>query len=105
VRQRCLRVLVELPDRPYDEARAERLLRRVGDSVPVLLHGEGVSAWPALRAAAGLGLDTRVGLEDVLVLPDGSPAPANAALVGAALAVLGRANAAVADRHDVLPDG
>ena len=55
-------------------------------SVPVLLHGEGSSCWPALRHARSLGLATRVGLEDVLVLPDGSPAPDNSALVIAALA-------------------
>ena len=33
------------------------------------------------------GLDTRIGLEDVLVLPDGSPATDNAALVAAARAL------------------
>ncbi|MGN6634958.1 MAG: 3-keto-5-aminohexanoate cleavage protein [Oryzihumus sp.] len=32
------------------------------------------------------GLDTRVGLEDTLRLPDGTPAPDNAALVAAARA-------------------
>ena len=105
VRRRSLRVLVELPDRPYDEARAERLLARVGEGVPVLLHGEGASCWPALRTAARLGLATRIGLEDVLVLPDGSSARDNAALVRAAVSVLGRGNAGVADRHDAVPDG
>jgi uncharacterized protein (DUF849 family) len=56
--------------------------------VPVLLHGEDGSAWPVLRHAVRLGLDTRVGLEDTLVLPDGRPAPDNAALVRAALGVV-----------------
>jgi uncharacterized protein (DUF849 family) len=87
-RDACLRVLVELPDRPYDEGRAERLISRVQGRVAVLLHGEGASAWPALHTAARLGLSTRIGLEDVLVLPDGSPASHNAALVRAALAIL-----------------
>jgi uncharacterized protein (DUF849 family) len=87
---RCLRVLLELPD-GLDEAgtgaEAERLLAAVGDGPPVLLHGEGTSCWPALRLALRRGLDTRIGLEDVLHLPDGSPAPDNAALVRAATAV------------------
>jgi uncharacterized protein (DUF849 family) len=54
----------------------------------VLLHGEGTSCWPALRHAARRGLATRIGLEDVLELPDGTPAPDNAALVRAATRVL-----------------
>lgn len=94
-RDRCLRVLLELPDGPDAEqtrALAEGLLTAVGavgSPAPLLLHGEGSSAWPALRLAGELGLDTRIGLEDTLVLPDGAPAPGNAALVAAALAVLG----------------
>ncbi len=93
-RDRCLRVLLELPDgleAAAVEAEADRLLRLVdparsveGEGPPVLLHGEGTTAWPALRLARRLGLWTRIGLEDVLVLPDGSPAPDNAALVAAA---------------------
>ncbi|MGY1845938.1 3-keto-5-aminohexanoate cleavage protein [Blastococcus sp. SYSU DS1021] len=89
-RDRCLRVLLELPD-GLDEAgtgtAAGRLLTAVGDRAPVLLHGEGSSAWPALRLAARRGLDTRIGLEDVLELPDGSPAPGNAELIRAATTV------------------
>ncbi len=92
-RDRCLRVMVELPDGLDGEATvavADRLLALVGrPSAPVLLHGEGSSAWPALRHAGRLGLDARIGLEDTLVLPDGSPAPDNAALVRAAAELLG----------------
>jgi uncharacterized protein (DUF849 family) len=43
-----------------------------------------------------LGLPTRIGLEDTLVLPDGAPAPENAALVRVASALwteAGRARA------------
>jgi len=86
-RDRCLRVLLELPDgltAAAAEAEADRLLRLVsqgqsadGKGLPVLLHGEGASAWPALRLAGRLGLSTRIGLEDVLVPPDGSPPPVN----------------------------
>jgi uncharacterized protein (DUF849 family) len=89
-RDRCLRALLELPDgidEEDTEAEAGRLLAAVGDRVPVLLHGEGSSCWPALRLAVRRGLDSRIGLEDVLHLPDGAPAPGNAALVRAATAV------------------
>ena len=98
-RDRCLRVLLELPA-GLDEAgtgeAADALLAgvgagpggRTGDGVPVLLHGAGSSTWSAVRHASRRGLSTRIGLEDTLELPDGSPAPDNAALVRAALAVL-----------------
>jgi uncharacterized protein (DUF849 family) len=91
LRDRCLRVLVELPD-GLDEAEVESLaddlLRRLGDRTPVLMHGEGSSCWPALRSAVRRGLSTRIGLEDVLELPDGTPASDNAALVRAARTIL-----------------
>jgi uncharacterized protein (DUF849 family) len=91
-RERCVRVLVEVVDdrEPAEAvAAAARLLGVLGEpSVPVLLHGEGTSAWPVLREAVRRGLDTRVGLEDVLVLPDGRPASGNAALVRAALGLI-----------------
>jgi uncharacterized protein (DUF849 family) len=54
---------------------------------PVLLHGGDGGAWAVLRTAAARGLDFRIGLEDVLLLPDGTPAPDNAALVLAAVEV------------------
>ncbi|MEV4500097.1 3-keto-5-aminohexanoate cleavage protein [Micromonospora arborensis] len=53
---------------------------------PVLLHAEGPATWAVLAEAVSRGLHTRVGLEDTLLLPDGTPAPGNAALVAAALA-------------------
>ena len=100
LRDRCLRVLVELPDRPAQPARAERLVAMVDDGErEVLLHGEGDSAWPVLLLAARRGLATRIGLEDVLVLPDGRPAPDNAALVRAARAAVTACDAARAERR------
>lgn len=93
-RSRCCRVLVELPDgldEPGTAAQADRLLGLLaagGNRLPVLLHGEGTSCWPALRHAAARGLATRAGLEDVLVLPDGTRAHGNAALVAAARGLL-----------------
>ena len=90
LRDRCLRVLLELPDGLDGGATgrlAQRLLaavERADTAVPALLHGEGSSCWPALRHAAAAGLPTRIGLEDTLELPDSSPAADNAALVRAA---------------------
>jgi uncharacterized protein (DUF849 family) len=94
--ERCLRVLLELPDDARAAEVAEELLVLLGNDghgrtsggIPVLLHGEGRSAWPALRIAARRGLATRIGLEDALELPDGSRAPDNASLVAAARAVI-----------------
>ncbi len=94
LRSRCLRVLVELPDiGDVDEIRrrASSLVSAVDRDqphVPVLLHGEGASAWLALRLAIELGLDTRIGLEDTLVLPDGRVASGNAELVEVAWALI-----------------
>lgn len=89
VRDECLRVLVELPDEAAEVVRdhAEGLIAHVAaeeTGIPILLHGEEGSAWPAFDLAVELGLDARIGLEDVLTLPDGRPAPTNAAMVRAA---------------------
>nr|WP_201468431.1 3-keto-5-aminohexanoate cleavage protein [Microbacterium hydrocarbonoxydans] len=93
MRHDTLRVLVELPDEAADVVRrhAEGLIAhvRLGDpDIPILLHGEQRSAWPAFTLAVELGLDARIGLEDTLVLPDGRTAPDNAALVRAAAAFI-----------------
>jgi uncharacterized protein (DUF849 family) len=90
-RRTCVRVLLEVTeDRPRDAAMAEaaRLLAALGrdrDAIPVLLHGEGASAWPVFEVAVREGTQVRIGLEDVLVLPDGTPARGNADLVTAGL--------------------
>lgn len=89
-RDRCLRVLVELPDingdDPVRRAATELVdgVRQAAPTASVLLHGEERSTWPALRSALAWGLDTRIGLEDTLRLPDGAVAAGNAALVAAA---------------------
>jgi uncharacterized protein (DUF849 family) len=46
-----------------------------------LHHGVGAATWDVLDAAVPLGREIRIGLEDVLTLPDGRRAPDNAALV------------------------
>lgn len=89
----CLRLLLEPKEPTAAEALAtvaaiERVLDAAGDATPRLLHGEGATAWPLLDAALARGYDTRIGLEDVLTLPDGALAPDNAALVSAAISRL-----------------
>lgn len=84
-----VRVLAEVQpvDDPVSEAEALlAVLEPLG--VPVLLHGEEATAWPVLVHAARLELDTRMGLEDTLHLPDGTRAPDNAALITQALRTL-----------------
>ncbi|CAN5781973.1 3-keto-5-aminohexanoate cleavage protein [soil metagenome] len=98
VRDQCFRVLIELPDgleAAKTVVEADHLINLINDGmqdsaadVRVLRHGEGTSCWPALMHAGRRGLSTRIGLEDVLTLPDGDPAPDNASLVAAAIDLL-----------------
>lgn len=92
-RGRVLRVLLELPDRPAPDVIADldamqALLRDAALTVPAVLHGDGQSAWAMIRESGRRGLHTRVGLEDTLVRPDGTPARDNADLVFRAREVL-----------------
>jgi uncharacterized protein (DUF849 family) len=87
-----VRVLVEVPDRdgPAAVARAARIeavLDAHAVGAPRLHHGFGAATWDVLGAAAVLGRDLRVGLEDTIVLPGGARAGGNAELVGAAVAI------------------
>lgn len=87
----CMRVMIEL-GADGDTGTADDLLariRRAGSPAPVLLHGLDDSCWPLLRHAGVRGLQARIGLEDTVLLPDGSPAPGNAELVEAAVQILG----------------
>jgi uncharacterized protein (DUF849 family) len=61
-----------------------KILDRAGVTAPRLQHGDGELTWILLEDAVRRGLDTRVGLEDTLYLPDGSRARDNADLVTAA---------------------
>jgi uncharacterized protein (DUF849 family) len=91
---RVLRVLAEVTDQSAETAEesARALLTDLGTAHgrPVLLHGEEGGAWPVLRLAGRLGLATRIGLEDTLVLPDGQRALSNAQLVAEGLLQYGR---------------
>ncbi|MEW1772332.1 3-keto-5-aminohexanoate cleavage protein [Streptomyces sp. NPDC086777] len=91
---RVLRVLAEVtdPDPATAEASARTLLAGLGTAHgrPVLLHGEEGGTWPVLRLAGRLGLATRIGLEDTLLLPNGERALSNAELVAEALLRHGR---------------
>lgn len=86
---RVLRILAEVIGTPTEAAEptAHALLAELGTAhgKPILLHSHDGGTWPVLRLARRLGLDTRIGLEDVLVLPDGERAESNAQLVRAAL--------------------
>lgn len=88
----CTRVMVELPP-DADTGTADEILTLVGaagSEAPVLLHGLDESAWQLLQHAGRCGVQTRIGLEDTLRLPDGTVAEDNAALVTAALDLLSR---------------
>jgi uncharacterized protein (DUF849 family) len=92
IAQHCMRVMIEL-QADGDVATADDLLSQVlaaGSPAPVLLHGLDESCWPLLEHAGVRGVQTRIGLEDTLRLPDGSSAPDNAALVSAAVQLLSR---------------
>jgi uncharacterized protein (DUF849 family) len=93
---RCLRILIE--PREQDVAEAEAVLRGVyaalddaGIGAVRMMHGLDAAAWPLLASAARAGLAMRIGMEDVLLLPDGTPAPGNGALVAAARRIIEQA--------------
>jgi uncharacterized protein (DUF849 family) len=81
----ALRALVEV-DGGADEARAVAQL--IPPGVAQLWHGYGERTWEVVAAASAAGIDVRVGLEDVLVLPDGRFAADNAELVTTAIEVV-----------------
>ena len=88
----CCRILVEIGDLEAPEAleEAEATLRGLAElntGLPILLHGTDRSTWPVLRLALQKGLDTRIGLEDAVTLPDGAQAPDNASLIRAVTAM------------------
>lgn len=88
---RCLRVLIEVPqEEPAHAVEAawemDAMLERAGVDL-CLHHGVNLATWAVLRAAVRAGRDIRIGLEDTLCLPDGTPAADNAELVAAAVTI------------------
>lgn len=91
LRDRVIRVLVELLGDADTLDEAHAMLGALDDvSAPRLLHGAGPGCSPLLREAARLGLDSRVGLEDTLTLPDGRVAADNPELVRTAFDLAAR---------------
>lgn len=90
VANQVARILVEVGEEDPDAGlrSAENLLARLAHvDLPILFHGMDATCWPVLSRAVQLGLDTRIGLEDTLARPDGTPVTDNAELVRLALAV------------------
>ena len=69
---------------------ARAIAQLIPDALPQLWHGYGERTWEIVAAGASAGFDVRVGLEDVLLLPDGHVAADNAELVTAAVQLIGR---------------
>lgn len=90
---RCRRVLIESldPDPAIalrDAAEMEAILSAAGIALPQVHHGLDGPCWAVNKRALARGHGIRTGLEDVAVLPDGSPATDNAQLVAAARALI-----------------
>jgi uncharacterized protein (DUF849 family) len=86
---RTTRVLIEPVEVDRRDAVAvvdaiHRVVDSHGIGVPRLQHGDGEATWILLEDAVARGIDTRIGFEDTVLLPDGARAASNAALVDAA---------------------
>ena len=89
IAHRCRRVLIEPLELDVDVALAnaaamEEVVRAAGITLEQVHHGYGPACWAVNRRALERGHGIRTGLEDVTVLPDGTPARDNAHLVAAA---------------------
>jgi uncharacterized protein (DUF849 family) len=89
VASRCRRVLIEPLDADPDTAvrhaaEMEDIVVRAGITLEQVHHGYGLACWAVNRRALERGHGIRTGLEDVTVLPDGTPARDNADLVASA---------------------
>jgi uncharacterized protein (DUF849 family) len=90
---RCRRVLIEPMETDTNvalrhAAAIEDVLLAAGITLEQVHHGYGEACWAINRRAVMRGHGMRTGLEDVTTLPDGSPAPDNASLVAAAVALI-----------------
>jgi len=90
---RCRRVLIEPLELDVNEAlrnaaAMEEIVVAAGITLEQVHHGYGIACWAVNSRALARGYGLRTGLEDVTVLPDGSPALDNAALVAAVVALV-----------------
>lgn len=100
---RCRRVLIE----PLDPdpalavrhaAEMEGIVTAAGIALEQVHHGYDGGCWAVNHRALTRGHGIRTGLEDITLLPDGTPARDNAALVEAAVALI-RGSSAGLDRY------
>ena len=96
--ERCVRALVEPLDAAPNAALAdgrtiEGIIAEAAIGLDQVHHGDGIASWAVCERAVGRGHGIRTGLEDTVVMPDGTPATDNAALVRAAVELAGRAPA------------
>jgi uncharacterized protein (DUF849 family) len=87
---RCFRVLLEPQEQDMASALAtvneiERLLDTGAVEVPRVLHGTEATTWPMMDEAINRGYHVRVGLEDTLVLSNGTVARNKKELVAEAV--------------------
>jgi uncharacterized protein (DUF849 family) len=86
----CLRALLEPEAQEMKDAVAgvgflEAFLNRAGVKIPRLLHGYNSTAWDFIGLAAARGYDTRIGFEDTVMMPDGTPAAGNGEIISEAV--------------------
>jgi hypothetical protein len=70
-----VRVLIELQEQRLEDAvrTTDEIVATLGDDdAPRLLHGHGAVVWELFDDAVRRGYDSRIGLEDVASLPDGT---------------------------------
>lgn len=87
-----VRILIEPEDEDPEVAVATcrtiaAHLREQGVEVPLLYHGYDETTWPIIVAAAEDGVETRIGYEDVLVMPNGEPAKNNTEMIAETLKI------------------
>lgn len=91
---RCIRVLIEPQEQELE--RALETVNAIEQSLasglahfanvpPILLHGTEGTTWSLMDEAIARGYDLRVGLEDTLVMPNGTRARDNSELVAEAV--------------------
>ena len=89
----CVRVLVEPLETDAAEAvqhaaAIEDVLNGAGITLEQVHHGDGLASWAVCERALERGHGIRTGLEDTLLLPDGTRAADNTELVRAARALM-----------------